>query len=269
MQSEYFEKLLEGRKQRAVDMEAFWDGRAEQFNASMQKGDPQQMEKLLCFLKEKKILQKDSSVLDIGCGTGQYTVEFAKVSKQVMGIDISSGMMEYAKKNSDQAGLTNVEYLKSDWAEADLKKMGWGKRFDMVFSSMCPAVGSMQTLEKMAQASRNYCFIRRFIRREDSIGESLMQHLGIRRDRDPHNDRNAVYALFNLIWLSGYNPEITYLNTNSEISLSVEEAFEKYVWMFKEQGMEETIKSFFMERQENGFIKGTVCSDTAWMYWKV
>ncbi len=34
-------------------------------------------------------INKNSTVLDVGCGTGGFTLELARHSKQVIGIDIS------------------------------------------------------------------------------------------------------------------------------------------------------------------------------------
>ena len=38
------------------------------------------------------------SILDIGCGSGRYCVEYLKRSKQVTGIDLSQNMIELSKK---------------------------------------------------------------------------------------------------------------------------------------------------------------------------
>ena len=41
------------------------------------------------FLRAHGLLQKDQTVLDIGCGAGYFTAEFAKTAGHVTGMDIS------------------------------------------------------------------------------------------------------------------------------------------------------------------------------------
>lgn len=45
------------------------------------------------------------SVLDIGCGTGNYSLELAKKGLKVTGVDISTGMLAEAKAKASRAGL--------------------------------------------------------------------------------------------------------------------------------------------------------------------
>jgi ubiquinone/menaquinone biosynthesis C-methylase UbiE len=56
------------------------------------------------------------SILDLACGTGNTTLEFAKwfVSTQIDGIDISAGMLAKAKQNAQAEGLNNVNFIETD-----------------------------------------------------------------------------------------------------------------------------------------------------------
>ncbi len=45
-------------------------------------------------------LQKDDELLDVACGTGEFSVFCARRIKRVHGIDISAGMIELAHKLS-------------------------------------------------------------------------------------------------------------------------------------------------------------------------
>lgn len=49
-------------------------------------------------------------VVDYGCGTGRLTLPLARRSDQVVGLDISEGMLKEARKNTAKANLKNVEY---------------------------------------------------------------------------------------------------------------------------------------------------------------
>lgn len=60
-------------------------------------------------------------VLVAGCGTGQHSIGVTQKFKdaQVLAIDLSLSSLSYAKRKSQELGLTNVEY-----AQADIMKLG-------------------------------------------------------------------------------------------------------------------------------------------------
>jgi SAM-dependent methyltransferase len=59
----------------------------------------------------KKYAQKEiDKIIDIGCGTGRYTVEFAKLGYKVTGVDPSQHMIQIAKENFGK--IPNCEFIK-------------------------------------------------------------------------------------------------------------------------------------------------------------
>jgi 2-polyprenyl-3-methyl-5-hydroxy-6-metoxy-1,4-benzoquinol methylase len=50
------------------------------------------------------------SVVDYGCGTGRLTLPLSKRADQVIGLDISAGMLDEARKNTAKENVTNVDY---------------------------------------------------------------------------------------------------------------------------------------------------------------
>lgn len=54
--------------------------------------------------------QKDDKLLDVACGTGEFSVFCAKRIKRVHGIDISEGMIELAQENARASGLDNITF---------------------------------------------------------------------------------------------------------------------------------------------------------------
>ena len=55
-------------------------------------------------------ITQDSTVLDIGCGTGGFTLELAKHCKKVVGIDISKKQIQQAINKSEVSHQTNIEF---------------------------------------------------------------------------------------------------------------------------------------------------------------
>lgn len=68
------------------------------------------------LLSRAKIMPGET-ILDIGCGTGETTLEVAKrtgSSGHIIGIDVSSVLLSLAKQRSKENNLGNVEFLLAD-----------------------------------------------------------------------------------------------------------------------------------------------------------
>jgi SAM-dependent methyltransferase len=73
------------------------------------------------------------SVLDVGCGTGQTTVEIARrvaPSGRVVGVDISKPMLASARQRPTAAGAVAIDFREADAQVAPIESAA----FDVVFS---------------------------------------------------------------------------------------------------------------------------------------
>lgn len=62
----------------------------------------------------KNELDISYEILDVGCGEGEGTVEYAKLVSKVHAIDFSPTRLEKAKKNCAEAGVDNVQFDQVD-----------------------------------------------------------------------------------------------------------------------------------------------------------
>lgn len=74
----------------------------------------------------KNIIKPYMKVLDIGCGTGITSVFMGEMGADVLGVDISDKLIEFARENSSH--LTNVKYIAEDVTRLWFKD----KRFDAI-----------------------------------------------------------------------------------------------------------------------------------------
>lgn len=71
---------------------------------------------------------KGKTLLDLGCGTGRLSFEFAKYCKQVVGFDFSEQMIKKAKDHANNLGVKNVRF-----EVGDITHFNTDIKFDIVF----------------------------------------------------------------------------------------------------------------------------------------
>jgi SAM-dependent methyltransferase len=75
---------------------------------------------------------KPHSVLDFGCGVGRVVLPFAIEPgvATAVGLDVAPAMLEEAKRNQNEQGIANAEFLVSDLSLSAIE----GRQFDLVHS---------------------------------------------------------------------------------------------------------------------------------------
>jgi SAM-dependent methyltransferase len=72
-----------------------------------------------------------ATVLDIGCGTGEYSLEFAtKGASQVTGVDIAPAMVEFSQRQAQERGLSqHCRFVCADFLDCH-----FSEQFDIVLA---------------------------------------------------------------------------------------------------------------------------------------
>lgn len=94
------------KKDYIIESEKTWDSIAKSFDKTRRKP----WQECLDFIAD---LPKDSIVADIACGNGRHLVPCAKEFKHVIGIDISSKMLEIVKEKTIKENIANVSFIHS------------------------------------------------------------------------------------------------------------------------------------------------------------
>lgn len=66
--------------------------------------------------------------LDFGCGVARLVIPLSTIVEEVIGIDVSSSMIEEARKTCDEKEITNVHYAK------DINELPANTEFDFIHS---------------------------------------------------------------------------------------------------------------------------------------
>ena len=99
-----------------VEMAAAWDGDEGEHWAAHAERYEQISARFQELLLRTVRVDRDDSILDIGCGTGRSTRAVARrvVAGTVFGVDLSSRMLERARAAAEHEGLTNVRFEQAD-----------------------------------------------------------------------------------------------------------------------------------------------------------
>ena len=68
---------------------------------------------------EEALEEERNLVVELGCGTGSFTIEMAKKGYDIMGTDLSPEMLDVARNRAAEEGL-DIMYLEQDMRELDL-----------------------------------------------------------------------------------------------------------------------------------------------------
>jgi len=263
LNTKYFESLWSEDHQFSDRNADFWNQRAEEYNQSVSRNRSlmNREKKVQLFLK-KDLINSESRVLDIGCGSGQLVIALAKVVKEVVAMDFSQKMLDYAKENAEKAGVDNIRFVLSDWEHFVL-----GEPFDLVIANMTPAINNPSDLDKMLRASRGSCYLSSFVRRYSALKEKLY---GV-TDQIYKPQFNVINYIFNILWTKGYLPELSYEASSHERLLTLEKAMEFYPFEFdvtKEPLKIELMAAFLKQEEKEGCIKEIMKQTKGELIWK-
>jgi 2-polyprenyl-3-methyl-5-hydroxy-6-metoxy-1,4-benzoquinol methylase len=104
--------------------EKFWDKNAKRFDYSERQSEPVDKE---IISKTRIHLNINDNVLDFGCATGTKTIELAKGTKHIHGLDISTEMIRIAIKKKDDANIMNISFSKGTIFDDEFEKSYFDK----------------------------------------------------------------------------------------------------------------------------------------------
>ena len=129
----------------------FWDTMAKRYphfnDASMSKD----VQTILSWTEQKGVVYQKASVLDIGSGTGTFSIPLALLGANVTAIDPSPKMLEILREDALKVGVPPITTFQSDWNAFEVPEP-----YDIVIASMTPAIHDTPTITKMIDATKKY-----------------------------------------------------------------------------------------------------------------
>ncbi|MFA0816539.1 MAG: class I SAM-dependent methyltransferase [Anaerofustis sp.] len=260
-------KTKEPNRQAASDL---WDSMAKQYSEYRMptfEEDP-----FLKLVDRLGVLQPNAAVLDVGCGSGRYSLAMADRCKSVTGVDLSQKMLELALREKEQRNIRNVNFMQTDWHLADLTEMEMAHRYDLVFAHMTPAIQSAETFEKMNKACKGTCIMVKPTRRTDPVSDAVRELADIPSKKES-GESDLMYA-FGLLWQQGYEPKVEYRKEEWDMKKTLDEAYGLYINRMKSYrnisaDTEEVLKDYIRSLSIDGIVHEVVNTTIVTLYWNV
>jgi SAM-dependent methyltransferase len=231
--------------------------------------------RITSWLESEGALQRKFRVLDIGAGPGTYAVVLSRKVAEVTALEPAASMTSILKRRITEAGIDNIRITQRTWEEISLAAESWQHAFDLVFASMCPGVGDPGMVEKMIEASRNFCYLSgwsgsRWGNWGLSQCELWPQIFGEQLGDYPSD----ILYPFGLLYALGYRPELRFLQPRVHLEMDAEEAIRGLVVHFSRYeeitpAIRGTIRAYVHSYSQDGrFSQGyTTCQ--GFMLWQV
>ncbi len=100
----------------------FWEKRADKYDRVIQKHDAAYDRTIT---RAKALLSTSDVVLDVGCASGEYSLDVAPAVRRVHGIDTSANMIARARKKASDRRMENVTFGPSDVFDRSLDAHGY------------------------------------------------------------------------------------------------------------------------------------------------
>jgi len=175
-----------------------WNNRAHEFEEGVRKRW-EKSDSSRTWLMNQLRSHPDSTLLDIGAGTGAWSCLVSSVCQKVTAVEPSQSMIDVLKKNINEQGLANVDVIEDAWP------LDPGKRFDVTLSSHsiygCPDFRSF--VEAMVKVTRRTCV---FLLRAP-VADGLMSKIARKILGQPHDSVNFQVA-YNALLQMGIFPNV-------------------------------------------------------------
>jgi SAM-dependent methyltransferase len=211
----------------------FWDRRARGYHSSTQETvgkDP-------FYLRLRNIVTPQTSILDVGAGTGRLTLALAPQAKHIIAVEPNAAMLGYLRQDASERGLSNISYLQATWQDApnDLQA-------DIVICShvLYPIRDIVPFLAKLQAAALHGCYLYMFATHLDALLNDLWRHFhGDERQLPP-----AYIHVLDVLYEMGIyaNVEIVKLSSSLRyhtLDVAVNELLERLILPGDEQTRDE------------------------------
>jgi len=213
-------------KKNGIDPTRSFDNKAKVFNEqSFSEEGRERTRRIMNWLEGQGVQFDNASVLDIGAATGVFSVPFAERGAHVTAVETSPPQIELLKENISSFAKDQVKIVPVPFEDIDVEAKGWNQSFDLVFASMSPVIHNWESVEKILQCARKFCYISMPVVPTE---HSLVSEVWPLVTGQPYNSKlTEMGYLLHLLYLKGYAYESLISREVKTKEVSREEALEE------------------------------------------
>ena len=217
------------------------------------------------ILKDAGVLESCGTLLDLGCGTGGFSLAFAQQGMQVTAVDMDYPSLLVLSNRAKANGL-EIETERTMWERYNPKS-----KFDVVFSSMCPAICDYRELLRFEGMGSKYgCLIAVSRGSYDKHRKQLIQEL----DAKPRGMTTEAMWYYNILYLMGRQPNVWNFTRHFEHQAPIEKLVEQNKVYFQIFGIspeesEPKLRAYYKRHAIDGIVPDESHINTQLIWWKI
>ncbi len=168
----------------------FWDRRARRFHLATRDrvlDDP-------FYRRARRFVGRRTSVLDVGAGTGRFSLALAPLAAEVTAVEPNASMVGYLKADAAAAGLSNLDAVQARWEDTS------GLRADVALCShvLYPIEDGAGFLRRLDSAAQKVCLVYMRARHVDELSSPIWEEFHAQPRALPPTYIDAVNLLHEL-----------------------------------------------------------------------
>lgn len=234
------------------------------------------------FLEEAGFRAKGAKVLDIGCGPGTLSIPLARAGADVTSLDVAPGMLAELKKYAEAEKIP-VHPVECSWWTADIDKLGYRKKFDLVLASMTPGVKDAETMDRMMACSKKYCYYSNFLGGgmpggSDSEIRELISNGKTGKDSRPAGCRHGhgpnLMFPFLYLYAVGYRPFVRFNHNTWKEEMDWQKAADRMIDLLEhdepcDAAAKRQIRAYYKAESKDGKYSSRSDMFTGMLVWTV
>lgn len=163
----------------------YWSRRARGYHRSTREtisSDP-------FYHRLREVVTSETTVLDVGAGTGRFALALAPQAKQVIAVEPNEAMLNYLKEDARGQGLSNVSYSLTTWEDAPSTLQA-----DITICShvVYPIRDIVPFLAKLNASAKRACYVYVRVTPIDTLTAPIWRHF---HGDDRHMSPGAIHLL--------------------------------------------------------------------------
>ena len=163
----------------------YWSRRAHGYHRSTREtvaSDP-------FYLKLRTVVTSETTVLDVGAGTGRFALALAPQAKQVIAVEPNESMLSYLQNDAREQGIPNITYSHTKWEDTpnDVRA-----DFTICSHVVYPIRDIVPFLAKLNASARRACYVYVRVTPIDTLTAPIWRHF---HGEDRHMSPGAIHLL--------------------------------------------------------------------------